>query len=218
MAGVNGVQETNNTGLYAGSIGAGAVAGGLGAYYFTKAIKDGEPTDKFVSHVAEALDGDAKTALDAKAAVKPELKTYLEELKDTAKTPYPTDAAQVTTLKDKIKTTLVGHGVAEESITKGLEGVKDADSLKAFAESQLATATSKGQKEAIKGLIKDGAFITEGENKTLGEALSKAASGFKWKAAAKWAAICAVVAGIGAWICSKAGGNAPAEQSTDKVA
>ena len=214
MAGVNGVQESNNTGLYAGAVGAGAVAGGGGAYWLTKAIKDGEPTDKFVSHAFEAITGDAKTAFEAKAAIKPELKTYLEGFKDVSKTTIGEGKEALEAFRQTVTSTLKTHGLEGEAVTKGLAEVTNAETMKTFAENMLNAETAKAQKAAIKSYIKEGAFVTEGESKTVGEALSKLASNFKWKAAAKWSAIGAAALGIATYIYKKCSG-APAEQPKD---
>ncbi|MCR4881535.1 MAG: hypothetical protein K6A44_06265 [bacterium] len=203
MTGVSNV--TDNTGAYTGTgIAAGAVAGGASGYFLTKALKDNKATDKFVKAAAEGLEGEAKTAFEAavNSAVKPELKTYLEGLKDATKTVVPAEEAALKTFKEGIVNTLKTHGLEGEAITKGLEGVTNAETLKTFVESASAQATHNAQKGVIDGLVKDGKFITEGANKSLGEGLQKVAKSFKIKAAAKWAGICAVALGIIAYLTS----------------
>ena len=219
MAGVNGVQESNNTGLYAGAIGTGAVAGGAGAYYLTKAIKENEATDKFVKYVAEGLEDNAKAKFDALTKVKPELTTYLDELKDAAKTPVPTEAEALTTFKNGRVDKLKGYGIEGESVTKGLENVTNAETLKTFAETTAAEAATTSQKSYLNGLIKDGKFSAEGlegDAKVVAEAVAKKASSFKYWAAAKWAAIGAAVLGVAAYAYKKCSGN-PAGQPVEKA-
>ena len=203
MTTVGNVQD--NTGVYtATGVAAGAVAGGAGGYWLTKALKDNKATDKFVKAAAETLEGEAKTAFETatNAAIKPELTAYLESLKDEAKTTVPAEAEALKTFKEGIVNTLKTHGLEGETITKGLESVTNADTLKTFSEGVAAQAKTNAQKGVIEGLVKDGKFVTEGANKNLGEALQKAAKNFKLKAAAKWAAIGAVALGVIAYLTS----------------
>ena len=221
MAGVNGVQESNNTAAYAGAIGTGAVAGGAGAYYLTKAIKDGNPTDSFVSFATEAerLTGDAKTALEAvvneKTGAVKEIFKDLGGIKEgTTYTQEAFDAA-----KGGIKEKLVSVAKYEEAAAKeAVDAIKDVDGLKKLAQAAETKVATSAKIDFIKPLVKDGAFVapegaTAGQ-KAIVESLNKSVSSFKWKAAAKWAAIGAAALGIATYIYKKCSGGA-AEQPKD---
>ena len=218
MAGVNGVQESSNTGLYAGTIGAGAVAGGAGAYYLTKAIKEGNPTDSFVSYATEAerLTGDAKTALESvvnekTTAIKDVFKDMAGIKEGSTYTQEAFDAGKAG-LVEKLKTVAkYDEAAAKEAV----DAVKDAEGLKNLAKAAETKVATSAKIDYIKPLVKDGAFVApEGASagqKALVESLNKSISSFKWKAAAKWAAIGAAALGIATYIYKKCGGSS-AEQ------
>ena len=205
MATVGEVKD--NTLLYTGvGAAAGAAAGGAsGYYYLAKALKDNAATDSFVRYVADNAKDGVKTALDNASKVKPELTAYLEGLKDSAKTVVPTAAEELKTFREGIITTLKGHGLEGDVIKKGVEGITNTETLKAFSENATKLATSNAQKSTITGLFKDGKIVVEGldgEKKTLAEGVQKLLGGFKKSAALKWAAIGAVALGIASYILS----------------
>ena len=90
--------------------------------------------------------------------------------------------------------------------------------MKKLAQAAETKVATSAKIDFIKPLVKDGAFVapegaTAGQ-KAIVESLNKSVSSFKWKAAAKWAAIGAAVLGIATYIYKKCSGGA-AEQPKD---
>jgi len=192
MAAVGSVNESN-AGITTGGVVVGAAAGAGSAYYMKPYLKEGLASDKFVKAVAEGLEGEAKTAFENIAKVKPEVSAYLNELKAVEKLP---EGEALKAFKDTIVSKFKNLGYEGDALTSEINNIASKEQLTSFVENVTKAAEGGAQKSAVDSFIKDGKIAFEEANKTLGEGIQKIAKSFQLKTALKWGAIGAAVLGV----------------------